>query len=74
MPRQTPFYVWQQLRPASSSGPDPRFLTAATVRQVSDWALLNGGNAQVLRQAIHGGVYILLDLYVLWLGVAGYGR
>lgn len=44
--------------------PDPHFLIAATVRQLSDWALLNSDNAEVLRQAIHGGIYTLLALSV----------
>lgn len=34
--------------------PDP---TAATVRQVSDWALLNFENTEALRHAMQEGVY-----------------
>ncbi|KAL8957574.1 MAG: hypothetical protein Q9183_006021 [Haloplaca sp. 2 TL-2023] len=44
--------------------PDPHFLIAATVRQISDWALLSQDNTQVLRHAIRGGVYSLLGLCV----------
>ncbi|KAL8790088.1 MAG: hypothetical protein Q9213_000790 [Squamulea squamosa] len=44
--------------------PDPHFLIAATVRQVSDWALLSNENAGVLRQAIQGGIYTLFNLCV----------
>ncbi|KAL8694131.1 MAG: hypothetical protein Q9218_001184 [Villophora microphyllina] len=44
--------------------PDPHFLIAATVRQVSDWALLNAENRETLRQAMQQGVYSLLDLCV----------
>lgn len=57
------------LRLAASSSrvffrPDPHFLIAATVRQVSDWALLSNDNTEALRQAIQGGVYSLLDICV----------
>ena len=45
--------------------PDPHFLVAATVRQVSDWALLNHENTQTLRQAMQGGIYCLLNLCIL---------
>ncbi|KAL8726954.1 MAG: hypothetical protein Q9166_006375 [cf. Caloplaca sp. 2 TL-2023] len=44
--------------------PGPHFLIAATVRQVSDWALLSNENTEVLRQGLRGGVYHLLDLCV----------
>ncbi|KAL8627526.1 hypothetical protein Q9189_006757, partial [Teloschistes chrysophthalmus] len=43
-------------------GPDPHFLIAATVRQVSDWALLNLENREALRQAMQEGVCGLLAL------------
>lgn len=44
--------------------PDPHFLIAATVRQVSDWALLNSENTETLRHAMQEGVYSLLALCV----------
>ncbi|KAL8765747.1 MAG: hypothetical protein Q9209_007254 [Squamulea sp. 1 TL-2023] len=44
--------------------PDPHFLVAATVRQVSDWALLSNENTEILRQAMQGGIYMLLNLCV----------
>ncbi len=44
--------------------PDPHFLIAATVRQVSDWALLTSENTETLRHAMQEGVYSLLDLCV----------
>ncbi|KAI4178371.1 MAG: hypothetical protein LQ346_007477 [Caloplaca aetnensis] len=44
--------------------PDPHFLIAATVRQVSDWALLSHANTEILRQALRHGVHTLLDLCV----------
>lgn len=42
--------------------PDPHYLIAATVRQVSDWALLNNDNTEILRQAFQGGVDTLFNL------------
>lgn len=44
--------------------PDPHFLIAATVRQVSDWALLDLHNRGTLRRALQEGVYSLLDLCI----------
>jgi len=44
--------------------PDPHFLIAATVRQVSDWALLNSENTETLHHAMQEGVYSLLALCV----------
>ncbi|KAL8924443.1 MAG: hypothetical protein Q9208_004051 [Pyrenodesmia sp. 3 TL-2023] len=44
--------------------PDPHFLIAATVRQVSGWALLTPSNTETLRQALRRGVHALLDLCV----------
>lgn len=44
--------------------PDPHFLIAATVRQVSDWALLTSENTETLRHAMQEGVDSLLALCV----------
>ncbi|KAL8642105.1 MAG: hypothetical protein Q9228_001163 [Teloschistes exilis] len=44
--------------------PDPHFLITATVRQVSDWALLNLQNRETLREAMREGVYSLLALCI----------
>ena len=44
--------------------PDPHFLIAATVRQISDWALLSKDNTQALRHTMREGVYSLLGLCV----------
>ena len=44
--------------------PDPHFLTAATVRQISDWALLTPSNTTTLRQAFRNGIDALFDLCV----------
>jgi hypothetical protein len=44
--------------------PDPHFLIAATIRQVSDWALQNPANTEILRTAFKGGVEMLLQLCV----------
>jgi hypothetical protein len=44
--------------------PDPLFLIAATIRQVSDWALKTPQNADILRQSFKGGVETLLQLCV----------
>ncbi|KAH7383145.1 hypothetical protein BKA64DRAFT_178707 [Cadophora sp. MPI-SDFR-AT-0126] len=49
--------------------PDPFFLIAATVRQVSDWALQSDENAGVLRAAFMGGVDTLLALCVEQAGI-----
>lgn len=42
--------------------PDPHFLVAATVRQVSGWALESAENTETLRLAFMGGVDALLGL------------
>lgn len=44
--------------------PDPHFLIAVTVRQVSDWALLSNENTETLRDAMQHGLYTLLDLCI----------
>ncbi|KAE8448692.1 hypothetical protein EG329_008907 [Mollisiaceae sp. DMI_Dod_QoI] len=44
--------------------PDPYFLIAATVRQISDWALQTQENAEVLQQAFLGGITALYDLCI----------
>ncbi|KAL2063834.1 hypothetical protein VTL71DRAFT_4328 [Oculimacula yallundae] len=59
----------QILRLAAASSrvffrPDPHFLIAATVRQVSDWALQSTENTEVLRTAFMGGIESLLALCV----------
>ncbi|KAH7369514.1 hypothetical protein BKA65DRAFT_486424 [Rhexocercosporidium sp. MPI-PUGE-AT-0058] len=64
----------QILRLAAASSrvffrPDPYFLIAATVRQVSDWALQSHENAEVLRVAFKGGVESLLALCVEQAGI-----
>ncbi|KAG4416043.1 hypothetical protein IFR04_010806 [Cadophora malorum] len=64
----------QILRLAAASSrvffrPDPHFLIAATVRQVSDWALQSPENAEVLRAAFMGGVDSLLALCVEKAGI-----
>lgn len=44
--------------------PDPYFLIAATVRQVSDWARLNPLNTITLRRCLENGIEALLDLCI----------
>lgn len=44
--------------------PDPYFLIAATVRQVSDWALQSEENTEALRKAFMGGVDGLYNLCI----------
>lgn len=44
--------------------PDPHFLIAATVRQVSDWALPRSENTETLRKAFQGGIDSLFELCV----------
>ncbi|CZR57856.1 uncharacterized protein PAC_07745 [Phialocephala subalpina] len=44
--------------------PDPYFLIAATVRQVSDWALESQENTEILRKAFMGGIEGLYDLCI----------
>lgn len=44
--------------------PEPYFLIAATVRQVSNWALENQENTEVLRQAFMRGVEGLYELCI----------
>ncbi|MCJ1456383.1 hypothetical protein MMC28_006744 [Mycoblastus sanguinarius] len=44
--------------------PDPHFLIAATIRQVSDWALLTNNNYEDLREAFKGGIEALFDLCI----------
>lgn len=64
----------QMLRLAAASSrvffrPDPYFLIAATVRQVSDWALQSNENTEILRTAFMGGVASLLALCVEKAGI-----
>jgi len=49
--------------------PDPHFLIAATVRQISDWALLSSGNTETLRQAFRGGIDTLFELCITIAGL-----